>query len=550
VAEIVRLCDGLPLAVALTAARARMQPQRPLVELADDLSRRLLDTMSTDDDTATALRPVFSWSYRALPAPVARLLRLLGAQPGGEPTVAAAAALCGSDLEQTDRMLRHLRDASLVRLDGDRISLHSLLRTFGGEQAELPEHRVDTDQAIRAMLDHYVHAAAAAMDMMIPSEHARRPRPAGAGHRVPAFVDAAAARGWLDAERATLMALAAHADGHGLTRPVLDLSGILFRYLDHGGFLGEAAALHTLALEAARRDGHLAAEAAALDRQGALAIRHGDFSLARSLLERARELSVEVDDRQRLALVLGGLGRVDWRLGDYDSALGHHVEVLRLVRELGDEVGEARNLVNCGAILDDMERLDEAAACHEAAADIARRCGLHDCEARALGSLGSVHHRQGRHMPAAALHHEALAIFRELGDQVGTATALTNLGVIHRETGNLPGAVDFHQEALRIFQEMGHSNAVEVHNDLGYALLECGRVTQAVSHHTTARDSAAKAGNRREVARAEIGLGGAALKSGDLATAGRHAETARAGYAMLNVPEPPALTRLFAQLGG
>jgi len=63
-AKIVARCGGLPLALALVAARVAAHPRSTLQELALELQDRgtPLDSMTTGQDQATDLRQVFSWS--------------------------------------------------------------------------------------------------------------------------------------------------------------------------------------------------------------------------------------------------------------------------------------------------------------------------------------------------------------------------------------------------------------------------------------------------------------------------------------------------------
>ncbi|MEV4581475.1 BTAD domain-containing putative transcriptional regulator [Nonomuraea jabiensis] len=72
VADLLDRCGGLPLALGIVAARARMHPGFPLAVLAgqlrEDSSR--LDLLDAGEQTAS-LRAVFSWSYRALTPPAA-----------------------------------------------------------------------------------------------------------------------------------------------------------------------------------------------------------------------------------------------------------------------------------------------------------------------------------------------------------------------------------------------------------------------------------------------------------------------------------------------
>jgi len=73
-----------------------------------------LDALSMSGDEATAVRGVFSWSYRALPDDAARTFRLLSLYPGLEPSVPATAAIVGTTLAATRRLLDSLAAVHLV----------------------------------------------------------------------------------------------------------------------------------------------------------------------------------------------------------------------------------------------------------------------------------------------------------------------------------------------------------------------------------------------------------------------------------------------------
>ena len=83
VAEIIARCARLPLALTIAAARAATHPSFPLAALAAELreATHALDPFH-GGDSATDVRAVFSWSYRALSPGAARLFRLLGLHPG------------------------------------------------------------------------------------------------------------------------------------------------------------------------------------------------------------------------------------------------------------------------------------------------------------------------------------------------------------------------------------------------------------------------------------------------------------------------------------
>jgi len=115
VADLARLCAGLPLGLAIVAARAAARPGFRLAALSAELSGggARLDALETTD-TTSSVREVFSWSCRQLSHPAARMFRLLGLHPGPDISAAAAASLAGTGEAGTRRALDELTGAHLV----------------------------------------------------------------------------------------------------------------------------------------------------------------------------------------------------------------------------------------------------------------------------------------------------------------------------------------------------------------------------------------------------------------------------------------------------
>src|SRR5439155_586031 len=95
--DLVELCARLPLALAIVAASAAIQPRQPLAELAHEIrnAHDRFDALSTGDAPSTDVRAVLSWSYEVLSPGAARLFRLLGLHPGPDITIPAAASPAG-----------------------------------------------------------------------------------------------------------------------------------------------------------------------------------------------------------------------------------------------------------------------------------------------------------------------------------------------------------------------------------------------------------------------------------------------------------------------
>ena len=103
---------------------------------------------------------MFSWSYRALTAPAARMFRLLGLHPGPDITTAAAASLAAIPPGQARALLTELTRAHLLAEHAPgRYTFHDLLRAYASELASAQDGPADRDAAVHRLLDHYLHTA-------------------------------------------------------------------------------------------------------------------------------------------------------------------------------------------------------------------------------------------------------------------------------------------------------------------------------------------------------------------------------------------------------
>src|SRR5260370_685995 len=88
------MCDHLPLALRVAAARLVTSPGMTVAELVEELGdeQQRLAALPTADANVS-VEAALSLSYRTLPPPAARLFLLLGLHPGPDISVWAAAAL-------------------------------------------------------------------------------------------------------------------------------------------------------------------------------------------------------------------------------------------------------------------------------------------------------------------------------------------------------------------------------------------------------------------------------------------------------------------------
>jgi tetratricopeptide (TPR) repeat protein len=507
------LCARLPLALRVAAELAASRPDAPLSALVGELSGEAnrLELLDAGGDPRGAVASVFSWSYRHLVQDAARMFRLLGLHPGPDWDRHAAAALAGTSVAEAGRLLAVLARAHLIQPAGPgRYGMHDLLRAYAASH--------DPDQARHAALtclfDYYLAGCAAAMDHLAPAERDQRPDPPTVVAAVPQFDDPAAARAWLDAELATLVAVTAYAADNGWPDHTIRLSTTLFRYLD-GDHNIEGLTIGGHALDAARGCGDRAAQARLLTWMGCFHGQLGRHQQAAGYHRQAVDIARDSGDRYAEAIAVGNLAVAYGRQGQYQLAADHYRLARSSYRQLGDELGEAINLTNLGNLLASQGCYEQAAETQQQALACFRELGDQLGEAIALGNLGEVYYRQGSYHQAASHQRQALALGRESSHTGLEAEALTRLGEICNRLGDHAQAVEYHQNALALYRETGLSGEADALNGAGETLLATGRPEQAHACHTAALALTRQTGDRPEQARALTRLAAVSRQQGD-----------------------------------
>ncbi|MCX5066021.1 tetratricopeptide repeat protein [Micromonospora lupini] len=529
-ARIALRCGHLPLALGLVAGHIRATPGWTLTDHADRLDERHRQRR-LDTNVQLAL----DLSYQHLPAERQRLLRLMALHPGQDLDAHAAAALAGSDLPTTRSLLLDLsRDHLVQPAAPGRYTLHDLVRAHAAGRAADEDPPSGRRTALTRLFDFYLAGAAAAMDTLYPAEAERRPavpRPAGPA---PDLSEPAGARVWLDTERPTLVAVAAHTASHGWATHAIRLSGVLFRYLD-GGYFTDALTVHEHARDAARDLGDPNGQAHALAGLGATHAQLSRHGPAAENLREALRLFRQGGDRVGEARALINLGVVMARLGRNRLAAEHCAQALVMFRQAGHQAGEAHSLTNLGSVESRLGRHGPATDHFRQALTLIRQLGNRTSEAWTLNSLGEAELRQGRHGPAINHLRQALGLYRQLGNRVGEAWTLDILGTVKTRLGR-PDR--YHRQALAIFRETGdRSGEASALNGLGEASHAAGDPWGALAEHSAAHTIAVDIGELEQQARAHTGIGRARETLSDPALARQHYQQALILYTELGTPE-------------
>jgi len=535
-------CCRLPLALRVAAELATSRPRSPLAELVDELAdeQRRLDLLDAEGDAETAVRAVFSWSYRHLDPVAARAFRLIGLQPAADIDVYGAAALIGDTLEQTRDLLDQLARAYLIHQPSPgRWAMHDLLRAYATERAVRRDGARRQRDALTRLFDTYLATATAAVYTAFPTENRLPLRVALApATQARPLAEAAAARAWLDDERANLVAIVGYAAGRGWPEHSLDLAAVMFRYLENCNHYQEAQSIYTRARDAARQVGDLAAECTVLTNLGAADARQGRYAQASGHFKLALGLCRQTGDLTAEARALTSLGVIGWHQGKYRRAADHLERAADLFSRVGQRTGQAYALGNLGLAIMRLGRCDEAAGHLELAFSLFSEAGDPSGEAWALVNLGDVNLHRSHYRLAAGNLNKALALFKGLGNTAGQAHALSNLGDVGRLEGRYLEAIGHLRQALVLFRAIAdRAGQAEALNGLGEVALATGKPARARAQHSAALDLASQIGELYEQARAHRGIAEAHLADGDGDQARQHWQQALELYTSLNVPE-------------
>jgi DNA-binding SARP family transcriptional activator/transcriptional regulator with XRE-family HTH domain len=464
VAEIAALCGHLPLALAVTAARAAVRPRFTMAALATELrdARGRLTALDTGDP-AVSVRAVFSWSYAQLAPGTARTFRLLGLHPGPSISLPAAASLAGIAPGQVRRHLAELARAHLVtETCPGRYTLHDLLRAYAAERAEATDGEADRRATVHRMLDHYLHSADAASALLYPARGLAALGAPQPGVTPETMTDERAALAWLSAEHRVIMAVIPRAADAGFDAHAQQLPEVLATHLDRRGLWDDCAGAQRVSLAAAERQGDLASQARALRFLGRSRIRLGAYEDGYAHLTRAMDLFHEAGDdlgRARCHLTLSMGLRSQGRVGE---SLGHTEQALRLFRTVGHRAGEAAALADLGS------RHAALGACELALAEGARSLDLHrelrnrDGQAEAWTALAEAHRRLGHQAEALNCYRQAVSLLDELGQPYNKAAVLTDLGDAYHAAGRAEEARQAWQQAASILEGLRHPDAEQI----------------------------------------------------------------------------------------
>ena len=470
IAKLVKLLDGLPLAIELAAARIRVMPPRVLLARMSERFKLLSSSGGRQDRQAT-LRATFDWSWDLLSTPDKAALAQLSVFEGGFTLDAAEAVL---DLSPYDAAwpadaVQSLIDKSFVRPVSDaRFDLLVSVQDYVAEHLRTEGRFAGSGPLAlhAAQQRHGTHFAALGKRRAVDDACADLNNLVAACRRSLSSGNGAQAVGALEGAWAALRLQGPFEMGKELGESVCAMPGLDDRATAHAqvvladalvacGRPEPAQASYDLALIRARAASDPICVAEVMSGLGWLHLHHGQGVEARNQYLAAIQVAREQGERELACAATSGLGNVELVQGRTHEALSNYERALALARETGDRRMQGRLLANLGNLHAEVGAIQAAQVCDKEAIAIARETGDRVLEGNTLCNLGLLHLIQGRLDEAVAVSNAALLLVRELGHVRVEGIVLCNLGIMLESLARSDEARTQFEAALRIVRALG-----------------------------------------------------------------------------------------------
>ncbi|MBI2840650.1 MAG: protein kinase [Acidobacteria bacterium] len=308
------------------------------------------------------------------------------------------------------------------------------------------------------------------------------------------------------------------------------------------------------ALRKATGTGARMIQAEALLSEGWAHVLLGSPSDAIAAYERAKQIAVELRDRDRVGVALVNIGMAYARTGDLTKARRAEEEAIEIFREVGDKKGLGRALYYLGHALYLGDDLLGAKRAYEEEIAICTEAGLQAQLQTTQIALATVLDQLGDLSEAMRMYAEGAKAGRSMGNKNLLASCLMNMVIVSLDMGDVAAAERIMPEALQVSREsQDKSQLASAIYDAAELLFAKGRTAEARSRYEECLSMWHALGQKEAIAETRVALSVLMIEDGDLggaaALAAQAADEARtAGFHSTGCAAESCLARaLLAQ---
>jgi len=182
----------------------------------------------------------------------------------------------------------------------------------------------------------------------------------------------------------------------------------------------------------------------------------------------ALELAKKLNSKIGIASVKNVVGRIYWRMGNFDMAFKNHFESLQLAIEIDDKHFTARVLTFIGQDYGDSGNYDSALVYFNKSIEIYEAIGDKKNISSAYQLVAWVYNNMGNYTEVLKYNYATLNIEEELGDEYTVAIALSNIAESHEKMGNYSEALKFYYKSISgLLNGRDTINAAHVYAGIG-----------------------------------------------------------------------------------
>ena len=201
----------------------------------------------------------------------------------------------------------------------------------------------------------------------------------------------------------------------------------------------------------------------------------------------ALELAQKLNSKTGIAVIKDNIGRLHWRLGNFNEALKNHFEALNLYAQTGNRKAQGGVLVSIGQDYLDDASYDEARSYLLKALKAGKETADTITIAAAYDVLSYLYEVQGNIPEAAKIRYDYLKVIEHSGDKNAIVHATTQLALNYKDLGNNQEAMKYFKQGLQPAKEAG--DKVEecfFHSNIADLYIASGNFAEAMNHYTAA----------------------------------------------------------------
>jgi len=229
---------------------------------------------------------------------------------------------------------------------------------------------------------------------------------------------------------------------------------------------------------------------------GILYVRHGDYSTALEYHLKALSIYQRFDNQAGIASIFHHLAALYYEQGNLQMAQEYNFRALSIEEQQGNLLRVAYLLTNIATTYVDLKKNDQAITYETKAIDIKNRLNNPHMLADSYTTLGLAYEGLQKYTKSLDYHLQALTIRQEVGDNNGQLISILNIGNIYNQLGHYTSSIDILKKGVELSEQQGQPrlksdalarlawaylklNQLEIALDTGLAALTIAQEIQA-----------------------------------------------------------------------